>query len=801
MSSSIVPQIQLNKVETQIVDLLNEYTRYFNSTRVSDVQKPLQLRITGGWVRDKLLGRESHDIDIGIDHLSGVDFVTSLQEYIRREKGENTNTSMYKIEKNPEKSKHLETCTTKLFGWSIDFVNLRSEKYADNSRIPEIEVGTPEEDAFRRDATLNSLFYNLTTGQVEDLTGRGLQDLQQGVLRTPLDPVKTFLDDPLRCLRLIRFAATYKFTIEEKTMDAMRSADIKQKLREKISRERINVEFKKIIMGDHPVYGLRLIDDVGFYQLFDCEDDGFETGNQLTRKALSELVEKYPQIETAVKNQSQLGPLLQQVYSSEISKQSLFLNLILYPWGNETVTIKKTTIPVAGRVAQTALRMQVKITDLVGLCCSSLETYKSTFGGWKTASRATVAKTLLIPYKEEWPLMLLTYLAVELLQGSGESAVRDAAEFVQHVEKENLTQAHLIKLLLNGKEVAQLANKKPGPWLSRVNEKLLSWQLDNPSKTKTDMQHNEWSHTVLSVVEQDDHGIWIHRLTGEEFPVLERTNNLLDVGSSTFLESLNLVWGILGQVGLHLLHVALDVGQEGFLVELGLLQSEGVHNVVDGLDTVLNVLTTVLSRRVGTNVNIGTRLHLNHLAVGLVDSSVDFLDVVSVGKQLITRNHVFQGLDVLLHSMRMHWPVVVGSRTNASTWSATSSAEISRPLNKSLFTDWPILVSATKLGISALTRTFLGASSTARFLVSLLSPALDALYTDVPGTVSVASTDETLMMLALGSRVIVRENNLHSTAGESRFTFRMSTTCSDDVDGSSEFCEIPAQLTRMLIFL
>ena len=85
----------------------------------------------------------------------------------------------------------METCTTKLFGVDIDFVNLRSEEYTHDSRVPSIEFGTPEQDAVRRD-TLNALFYNLNQGEIEDYTKRGLSDLQNGILKTPLAPIKTF---------------------------------------------------------------------------------------------------------------------------------------------------------------------------------------------------------------------------------------------------------------------------------------------------------------------------------------------------------------------------------------------------------------------------------------------------------------------------------------------------------------------------------------------------------------------------------------------------------------------------------
>src|SRR5690606_4136775 len=110
--------------------------------------------------------------------------------------------SVYKVERNPEKGKHLETATTKVFDLDIDFVNLRGNSYGESAASAgsgtslRTEIGSPQEDAMRRDATVNALFYNLNTSEIEDFTGKGLEDLEKGILRTPLSPSETFHDDP-----------------------------------------------------------------------------------------------------------------------------------------------------------------------------------------------------------------------------------------------------------------------------------------------------------------------------------------------------------------------------------------------------------------------------------------------------------------------------------------------------------------------------------------------------------------------------------------------------------------------------
>ena len=83
----------------------------------------------------------------------------------------------------------METATIRVEGLMIDLVNLRNEEYTQESRVPTIEIGTPTEDAYRRDLTINSLFYNVNEEKIEDFTGKGITDLRAGIIRTPLEPL------------------------------------------------------------------------------------------------------------------------------------------------------------------------------------------------------------------------------------------------------------------------------------------------------------------------------------------------------------------------------------------------------------------------------------------------------------------------------------------------------------------------------------------------------------------------------------------------------------------------------------
>jgi hypothetical protein len=183
------------------------------------------LRCAGGWVRDKLMGRESLDIDIALDNMLGKEFADTVNQYLESHGKETHNVAV--IMSNPDQSKHLETARMKIRGLWIDLVNLRSEEYAHNSRIPTMSFGTPEQDAFRRDFTINSLFYNINEGTIEDLTGRGVEDMKLGIIRTPLPAKETFLDDPLRVLRAVRFASRFGFSLDESLIEAASDSKVR----------------------------------------------------------------------------------------------------------------------------------------------------------------------------------------------------------------------------------------------------------------------------------------------------------------------------------------------------------------------------------------------------------------------------------------------------------------------------------------------------------------------------------------------------------------------------------------------
>lgn len=205
--------------------------------------------IVGGYVRDILMNRKvPTDIDF-VTQQNGIE----LAKAVANEINPKLKVSVFKT---------YGTAMFKYDNLELEFVGARKESYSEDSRKPAVENGTLEDDQKRRDFTINAMAISLNKENFGELIDpfNGKEDLQNKILRTPLEPVQTYSDDPLRMMRAVRFASTLNFNIEEHSLNAIKQEAERIKI---VSMERIMVEFNKIMLSETPSIGLKLLEETG----------------------------------------------------------------------------------------------------------------------------------------------------------------------------------------------------------------------------------------------------------------------------------------------------------------------------------------------------------------------------------------------------------------------------------------------------------------------------------------------------------------------------------------------------------
>lgn len=425
------------------------------------------LRIAGGWVRDKLLGRNMErtavvvaDIDISLDALSG------------REWAERAGLRAHLIRENPARSKHLETATVRIRGCAVDLVRLRRERYAPHSRVPQVETDDagPLEDAQRRDFTVNALFFNLRTRRVEDHLGRGLADLRARRLRTPLPPDETFRDDPLRALRAARFLAQLPgFHLDEELRAALAAPRLRHELLLKVSPERRLQELRLIAAAPEPAAqaaALALLQEAGLLPLLlepALRPPDLAPGLALL---LADDASQHARLLGALPEEERLPGLLCLLLGAAPQPQ---------PEPGEQARRVAAHLRLSSRHAQLLRGGLEAVRAAEGLLRAAPAPVADALWSGGPARLAVARWLRACPPGAAWWRLAAHLAALRLPK----TAARDVQALEHAVERTDLEAAARQAPLLHGEEVAALTGargRQLGLWIAR----LLDWQLAQP---------------------------------------------------------------------------------------------------------------------------------------------------------------------------------------------------------------------------------------------------------------------------------------------------------------------------------
>ncbi|MGI6073952.1 MAG: CCA tRNA nucleotidyltransferase [Fermentimonas sp.] len=236
--------------QQEIVDFIDK--PIFRTISEAADQLGVECYVIGGFVRDFFLYRPSHDIDV-VCVGNGIELARLTADKL----GKNTTVAIFK---------NFGTAQIKYGKYEVEFVGARKESYRADSRKPIVEKGTLEDDQKRRDFTINAMAFCLNSDNFGEFIDpfNGMQDLEDLIIRTPLDPDITFSDDPLRMMRAVRFASQLGFDIYPETFDAIKRNRNRIDI---VSKERVTDELNKIVMSPKPSIGFILLEKTGLLEI------------------------------------------------------------------------------------------------------------------------------------------------------------------------------------------------------------------------------------------------------------------------------------------------------------------------------------------------------------------------------------------------------------------------------------------------------------------------------------------------------------------------------------------------------
>ena len=391
-------------------------------TLISGTEFENRVFFVGGCCRDDIMGCEIKDIDISVALPDGGIRLAQwlyAEGYAASEPSvfHEYHTAKFRLAEYPE----IE----------LESVQTRKESYPDReSRNPVTSYGTHEEDCMRRDLTVNALYQNVSTGEIVDITGKGLKDIRDHIIRTPADPYRIYDEDPLRILRCIRFAARFGWEIEKETLAAMVEMVPRMSI---LTPARISEEFLKMLQDDRPAMAVELLCSIGAVEYVLQE-----TPSDAAIRALRTL-------------------------SSETSDMCLRLATLLYGSQRSRDIMDRLRLSIA-EVSY--------ITFLIQSCSSVLQC--------ETVEDSRIRE---MQYKCVTADRFKEVLLLAASLSDGEAKMIEIKRRSSAMTEDG-TAMYGYKLPVSGKDIIQALNLAPGPVIKEYQEYLLSLAFKNPKLTR-----------------------------------------------------------------------------------------------------------------------------------------------------------------------------------------------------------------------------------------------------------------------------------------------------------------------------
>jgi poly(A) polymerase len=417
--------------------------------------------LVGGYVRDRVMGRPATELDVVVEGGSG----TELAKAVAWRLGTHP----------PVVFERFGTAQLNAGEFLVEFVTARAESYSPESRKPEVRPATLEEDIRRRDFTVNSLLAG-RDGEVIDLTGKGLQDIESRILRTPLAAAETFHEDPLRAVRAIRFAVSLDFAMDAEIMPAISGS--LDRLGTVVSIERITIELRKMLLSDRPGQAFRLMRDSGvLWKLMPevavmagVEQSGFHHLDVLehTLAALDAVAQRpKPHLEPSHELVLRLAVLLHDSGKPATAARD-----------GDRITFLGH--PEAGAEAAAALLRRLRFsndevdatTRLILLHMRPIQYDPAT---WSDGA----VRRLVRDSGDVLPALVeLARVDMSASEYPADEAARKVGDLERRIADLDVEAVRKVTPPLDGNQLMERLDRRPGPWIARVQRALLEAVLD-----------------------------------------------------------------------------------------------------------------------------------------------------------------------------------------------------------------------------------------------------------------------------------------------------------------------------------